>query len=195
MKCPKCGGSLRQSTKDPSYGLCDNCKKKYKWVDEVKPKKNSNLKKKSNPKAIITVLIVGIIVLYIIYAVTPKKKSDEYIQKVDSYFEQINTLGESYQDILQTCIDGEITTDEFMSQMGDANSQMIQLTSDVLSLDETKYSKKIAEIGNSYNDMAQEIMNYINLGDSSAIDEISSLAADIISDIEELDTLRAQIKK
>ncbi|GFI12161.1 hypothetical protein IMSAGC007_04641 [Lachnospiraceae bacterium] len=195
MKCPKCGGSLRQSTKDPSYGLCDNCKKKYKWVDEVKPKKNSNLKKKSNPKAIITVLIVGIIVLSIIYAVTPKKKSDEYIQKVDSYFEQINTLGESYQDILQTCIDGEITTDEFMSQMGDANSQMIQLTSDVLSLDETKYSKKIAEIGNSYNDMAQEIMNYINLGDSSAIDEISSLAADIISDIEELDTLRAQIKK
>lgn len=195
MKCPKCGGSLRQSTKDPSYGLCDNCKKKYKWVDEVKPKKNSNLKKKSNPKAIITVLIVGIIVLSIIYAVTPKKKSDEYIQQVDSYFEQINTLGESYQDILQTCIDGEITTDEFMSQMGDANSQMIQLTSDVLSLDETKYSKKIAEIGNLYNDMAQEIMNYINLGDSSAIDEISSLAADIISDIEELDTLRAQIKK
>lgn len=158
-------------------------------------KKNSNLKKKSNPKAIITVLIVGIIVLSIIYAVTPKKKSDEYIQQVDSYFEQINTLGESYQDILQTCIDGEITTDEFMSQMGDANSQMIQLTSDVLSLDETKYSKKIAEIGNLYNDMAQEIMNYINLGDSSAIDEISSLAADIISDIEELDTLRAQIKK
>ena len=79
--------------------------------------------------------------------------------------------------------------------MGEANSQMIQLTSDVLALDETKYSKKIAEIGNSYNDMAHEIMNYINLGDSSAIDEISSLAADIVSDIEELDTLRAQIKK
>lgn len=195
MKCPKCGGNLRQSKKDPSYGLCDNCKKKYKWVEEVKSEKNSNLKKKSNPKAIVTVIIVGIIALSIIYAVTPKKKSDEYIQQADSYFEQISTLGESYQDILQTCIDGEITTDEFMSQMGEANSQMIQLTSDVLALDETKYSKKIAEIGNSYNDMAHEIMNYINLGDSSAIDEISSLAADIVSDIEELDTLRSQIKK
>ena len=195
MKCTKCGGNLRQSTKDPSYGLCDNCKKKYKWVEEVKPEKNSNLKKKSNPKAIITVIIVGIIALSIIYAITPKKKSDEYIQQADSYFEQISALGESYQDILQSCIDGEITTDEFMSQMGNANNQMMQLTSDVLALDKTNYSKKIAEIGNSYNDMAQEIMNYINLGDSSAIDEISSLATDIASDIEELDTLRAQIKK
>lgn len=34
MKCPRCGGELKRSKKDPSYGLCYNCKKKYKWVDE-----------------------------------------------------------------------------------------------------------------------------------------------------------------
>lgn len=34
MKCPKCGEDLRRSKKDPNYGLCGNCKKKYKWVDD-----------------------------------------------------------------------------------------------------------------------------------------------------------------
>lgn len=35
MKCPKCGSELRRSQKDPLYGLCDNCKKKFNWVDEI----------------------------------------------------------------------------------------------------------------------------------------------------------------
>lgn len=30
MNCPKCGNPLRISKKDPAYGLCDNCKKKYR---------------------------------------------------------------------------------------------------------------------------------------------------------------------
>lgn len=34
MKCPKCGEELRRSKKDPHYGLCDNCRKKFKWVDD-----------------------------------------------------------------------------------------------------------------------------------------------------------------
>jgi predicted nucleic acid-binding Zn-ribbon protein len=34
MKCPRCGEELRRSKKDPSYGLCDNCRKKFKWVDD-----------------------------------------------------------------------------------------------------------------------------------------------------------------
>jgi len=34
MKCPRCGDDLRRSKKDPTYGLCDNCRKKYKWVEE-----------------------------------------------------------------------------------------------------------------------------------------------------------------
>jgi DNA-directed RNA polymerase subunit RPC12/RpoP len=34
MRCPQCGDELRRSKKDPSYGLCDNCRKKFKWVDD-----------------------------------------------------------------------------------------------------------------------------------------------------------------
>lgn len=30
MNCPRCGRKLRISKKDPSYGLCDNCRKKFK---------------------------------------------------------------------------------------------------------------------------------------------------------------------
>lgn len=35
MKCPICGNELRRSKKDPSYGLCDRCRKKIKWMDDV----------------------------------------------------------------------------------------------------------------------------------------------------------------
>ena len=38
MKCPICGNELRPSKKDPAYGLCDNCKKKFKLT-----KKENNL--------------------------------------------------------------------------------------------------------------------------------------------------------
>lgn len=36
MKCPQCGDELRRGTNDPSFGFCDECMKKYKWVDEHK---------------------------------------------------------------------------------------------------------------------------------------------------------------
>lgn len=30
MKCPRCGNELRISRKDPGFGLCDTCRKKYR---------------------------------------------------------------------------------------------------------------------------------------------------------------------
>ena len=33
MKCPICGNELRPSKKDPAYGLCDNCRKKFKLAN------------------------------------------------------------------------------------------------------------------------------------------------------------------
>lgn len=197
MLCPRCGNELRRSTKDPNYGLCDNCKKKYKWHDEQtatskkqKPSKNQNKKASA-----ITVIVIGILVLAVIYIIAPKKKSDEYIQQADNYLEQIESLGESYQNILSSQADGEITVDDFMSQMGNANSQMMELTSGVSSLDETGYTKKIAEIGNLYSDMAREIMNYVNLNDPAASDNITAISSEIVSAKSELDELREEISK
>ncbi|RGU91289.1 hypothetical protein DWW31_14170 [Clostridium sp. AF15-17LB] len=34
MKCPRCGDELRRSSKNKDYGLCDNCRKKFKWTEE-----------------------------------------------------------------------------------------------------------------------------------------------------------------
>lgn len=34
MKCPICKKELRRSQKNPEYGLCDNCRKRFKWVDD-----------------------------------------------------------------------------------------------------------------------------------------------------------------
>ena len=86
MKCPRCGEELRRSKKDPNYGLCDSCRKKYKWVDEYdeddyeededyierKPikRKASNTKHRSkhkkNNKIIIGSITLAVFVLLII---------------------------------------------------------------------------------------------------------------------------------
>lgn len=34
MRCPKCGNELKRSQKNPEYGLCYNCKLKFKWIEE-----------------------------------------------------------------------------------------------------------------------------------------------------------------
>lgn len=34
MKCPKCGRPMVRSKKNPSYGLCYNCKIRAKWVND-----------------------------------------------------------------------------------------------------------------------------------------------------------------
>ena len=31
MNCPRCGNELRISRKDPRFGLCDTCRKKYRF--------------------------------------------------------------------------------------------------------------------------------------------------------------------
>lgn len=34
MRCPKCGNELKRSQKNPEYGLCYNCRLKFKWVEK-----------------------------------------------------------------------------------------------------------------------------------------------------------------
>lgn len=42
MKCPRCGNELRISRKDPSYGLCDTCRKKFRLPEaSVKSREES----------------------------------------------------------------------------------------------------------------------------------------------------------
>ena len=79
MKCPRCRKELRRSKKDPNYGLCDNCRKKYKWIEDdleddyeededydYIESKSSKRKKKKKGKGMIIVFAVILIVLIII---------------------------------------------------------------------------------------------------------------------------------
>ena len=52
MKCPICGNPLRPSKKDPSYGLCDNCKKRFKLKKSSTQEKHPEraAKKPSQPE-------------------------------------------------------------------------------------------------------------------------------------------------
>lgn len=52
MNCPKCGATLRISKKDPRYGLCDNCKKKFKLPENTDPEElptKESVTKKETP--------------------------------------------------------------------------------------------------------------------------------------------------
>lgn len=80
MKCPRCRKELRRSKKDPNYGLCDNCRKKYKWIEDnfeddyeededydyIESKSSKRKKKKKKGKGMIIVFAVILIVLIII---------------------------------------------------------------------------------------------------------------------------------
>ena len=35
MRCPKCGNELTRSQKNPEFGLCYNCKLKFRWKEEI----------------------------------------------------------------------------------------------------------------------------------------------------------------
>lgn len=71
MKCPRCENELRRNVKDPTYGMCDNCKKKYRWIDdgaELLSENTSKSKVTKNPKklkkwqtALIAIIWVAII--------------------------------------------------------------------------------------------------------------------------------------
>jgi Flagellar basal body-associated protein len=92
MKCPKCGEELRRSKKDPHYGLCDNCRKKFKWVDnydeddyeeddeyiEKKPVKRKtqssssarpHSRKKKKSSGVIIGIVIALIVLLVAVAI------------------------------------------------------------------------------------------------------------------------------
>lgn len=92
MGCPKCGEELRRSKKDPHYGLCDNCRKKFKWVDdydeedyeeddeyiEKKPAKRKSQssssvrphsRKKKKSSGMVIGIVIGLVVLLVAVAI------------------------------------------------------------------------------------------------------------------------------
>lgn len=53
MKCPRCGEELKRSKKNPEYGLCYNCRLKFKWREEnQRPKQRANTERRKPAKRI-----------------------------------------------------------------------------------------------------------------------------------------------
>lgn len=81
MKCPRCGNELRRSKKDPNYGLCDNCRKKYTWREEnksVPARRPSQKQKKIDGKLKLLLLVLGImIILGVFISLFGKDKSKD----------------------------------------------------------------------------------------------------------------------
>lgn len=66
MKCPKCGKKLRRSSNNPAIGLCDNCRKKYRWIEND----DYTIEQSEKPKMSKPLLIAFILgAVYLIYSI------------------------------------------------------------------------------------------------------------------------------
>ncbi len=115
MKCPKCGEELRRSKKDQNYGLCDNYRKKYKWVDDYEddydededyiepqpakrkspPNAKSHSKRKKKKNGILKWILLIVFIILIIAGVCfwyfkIKKPHDEAEAQFDAAAKQVN---------------------------------------------------------------------------------------------------------
>lgn len=98
MNCPKCGQELRRSEREPDYGLCDNCRKKFVWSENVSddeyeldgPLPKPAKKKVSKKRVITASVLLGIIVavlagcLIVSNNIKKKKAREDTISSLES---------------------------------------------------------------------------------------------------------------
>ena len=93
MKCPRCGSELKPSKKDPSYGLCYDCKKKFKLKDKVNeddfelddfPVKTEYQKKPKKKKGCLTVIVLAFLIIVGLGAIATLFPSDEEVSNLSA---------------------------------------------------------------------------------------------------------------
>lgn len=72
MKCPRCGNKLRRSKKDPSFGLCDHCRKKFRWTEEhipdepIKKAYSKKKQKRTSKQSGISRIVISVILVVVL---------------------------------------------------------------------------------------------------------------------------------
>lgn len=92
MKCPRCGEELQRSKKDPNYGLCYNCRKKFKLVnennfdieDDTPTVPNKRKKKKEKRGGCLKIFGIVFAVFVVIGVISSLYGSDEQEKKNDA---------------------------------------------------------------------------------------------------------------
>ena len=92
MKCPRCSEELQRSKKDPSYGLCYNCRKKFKLVnennfdieDDTPTAPNKSKKKKEKRGGCLKIFGIVFAVFVVIGVISSLSGGDEQEKKNDT---------------------------------------------------------------------------------------------------------------
>lgn len=100
MKCPKCKGPLRISKKDPSYALCDTCRKKFRISDAPKhpPMKRRKKRKRGKLLGLLILLILASAAVFLFLRYVRNSSSDDAGHISPDQFETIKT-GMTYQEV------------------------------------------------------------------------------------------------
>lgn len=140
MNCPICGNPLRPSKKDPAYGLCDNCRKRFKVKKETAPApttaksldKKPKKKKRKNKLArfflffFLLVVIAGLVYFFFGKKEDSNESSDSSIQteatdSVEQTPPSTSLYEETFQDITISLTNTSESNGSDLSSPSDGN--------------------------------------------------------------------------
>lgn len=187
MKCPKCGKKLRISSKNPNYGLCDNCRKRYLLKDSKldslydAQKKKDKIVRQNRGCALAMIIFVAVIALIIGIAVAfsgNDKSTEEPLSNSTTvdYNEVLQTQKTALDDLIEKYESGEesaTTSAERLTGLADG----IQNTIDMLNAENE--SEDLVSYATALKGIASHYSEYITTGDQSEMDDANALRESI----------------
>lgn len=186
MKCPKCGNELRVNPKNPDYGLCDNCRKKF-LLDDYKldylyeaQQKKDKIVRQNRGCAIFLIIFIAIIALIIAIAVVfggDNEQTSESSSNInlDSYYDTLGQQKTALDDLISKYENGEESPDtsaERLSGLADG----FQNTIDVLeTAQDSEYQSALITLATDYKIIADRYSTYITTGDSSELEDAQNI--------------------
>lgn len=188
MKCPRCGKELRISSKNPNYGLCDNCRKRF-LLEDYKldslyedQKKKDKIVRQNRGCALVMIIFVAVIALIIGIAIafsgndkTPAEEPKSNSETVD-YNEVLQSQKTALDDLIEKYESGKesaATSAERLNGLADG----IQNTIDMLNAENE--SEELISYATALKGIASHYIEYITTGDQSEMDDVNALRESI----------------
>ena len=151
-------------------------------------------KQKNGDKKYTTItLVIGVFILLLIYAATPKVVDKEELKATDEIYSQICQNGDIIQQVLGSLSNSEISTDELMSKLGTVNSKLIILISQANESELDDYGNAISDVAQLYYDISISLMNHVNASDKDALKKAEDSAAKLIIAKAKVEEIRSKL--
>ena len=187
MKCPRCGKELRISKKNPNYGLCDNCKKKFDidnykldYLYDAEQKKNKIIKQ-NRGCAIFMIVFLALVSIIIAIAITSGGDKDTSVTlktstKSVNYEDTLQSQETALNDLISKYESGEESAETSVERL-DGLANGIQNTIDMLN--NNNESNELISYATALKGIATHYSRYITTGDQSEMDDVNALRESI----------------